>query len=271
MYPFPMDNLYFLKLGGSLITDKDQERTVRQEILHQLAAEIKSALDLNPSLKLVIGHGSGSFGHPSASRHKTRQGVQTPRQWLGFAEVWKDARDLNQRVINTLSEAALPVLSFPPSSWLTTRNRLIQQSFTAPILSALHAGLIPVIQGDVIFDQSLGGTILSTEEVFTHLARTFHPCRILLAGIEAGIWDSFPARERVIPEITPANLPQVVRSLSGSSSVDVTGGMIQKVNTMMTLLAVNPGLKISIFSGLQPGTLRSALLGEFPGTTLSTP
>jgi hypothetical protein len=45
--------------------------------------------------------------------------------------------------------------------------------------------------------------------------------------------------------------------------------MEKKVATMLELLASQPDLKISIFSGLQLGVLSSALTGDFPGTTLS--
>ena len=73
----------------------------------------------------------------------------------------------------------------------------------APLKSALANKLLPVIHGDVVFDEARGGTILSTEDLFTHLAHQLHPKRILLAGLEAGVWEDFPARTHLIEEITP--------------------------------------------------------------------
>jgi isopentenyl phosphate kinase len=262
-----MGNLLFVKLGGSLITDKNQPRTVRLEVLNRLAAEIKAAFQQNPDLRLIIGHGSGSFGHQSAKRYKTVQGVHSYDQWLGFAEVWKDARDLNQIVINSLINAGLPVLAFPPSTWMVSQDRQILQSFELPISSALRVGLIPVVQGDVIFDSGLGGTILSTEDIFFHLATIFHPTRILLAGVESGIWKDFPARTRILQIIKPGD--EFITIIKGSASVDVTGGMRDKVLRMFQVLEYDPEIKISIFSGLHSDVLYSALLGNFPGTTLS--
>ncbi|MEE9188865.1 MAG: hypothetical protein V3U36_05795, partial [Anaerolineales bacterium] len=78
-------SLTLLKLGGSLITDKSRPRTLRLETLVRLADEIASALQQRPSLRLIIGHGAGSYGHVSAKQHGTRQGVHTPNQWRGFA------------------------------------------------------------------------------------------------------------------------------------------------------------------------------------------
>lgn len=41
--------------------------------------------------------------------------------------------------------------------------------------AALRAGLVPVVHGDVAFDEELGGTVASTEEIFSFLARELAP------------------------------------------------------------------------------------------------
>jgi isopentenyl phosphate kinase len=57
-----MSKLHFLKLGGSLITDKNEAHTHRPDVLARLGREIAAALEQDPSIKVVLGHGSGSFG-----------------------------------------------------------------------------------------------------------------------------------------------------------------------------------------------------------------
>ena len=66
--------------------------------------------------------------------------------------------------------------------------------------------MIPLVNGDTIFDDQRGGTILSTEDLFIYLARQLHPERILLAGLEEGVWADYPACTQLIGEITPRNL-----------------------------------------------------------------
>jgi len=44
-----------------------------------------------------------------------------------------------------------------------------------PFQAALDAGVVPVVHGDIAFDQELGGTVASTEEIFTFLAREMTP------------------------------------------------------------------------------------------------
>jgi len=260
--------LVFLKLGGSLITDKTRPYTVRSEKLDALAAEIASSLEENADLQLVLGHGSGSFGHAAASLHATRLGVSTPEAWRGFAEVWYQAAALNRLVVEALHRAHLPVVTFSPAACVTAHDGKVFIWDSHPIQAALSNGLLPIIHGDVAFDEILGGTILSTEDLFAHLADQLHPQRILLAGREAGVWADFPSREHLLGQITPNNISQLTPGLGTAAGIDVTGGMHSKVTGMLALLEEIPDLEILIFSGEQPGNLRHALRGENPGTRL---
>jgi isopentenyl phosphate kinase len=264
-----MQGLVFLKLGGSLITDKSSPRTALRDLMRRIAGEIVAAREVNPGLSLLLGHGSGSFGHIPARKYNTRQGVQTAQEWQGFAEVWKEAATLNHFVMDSLHAAGLPAIALPASASLTATNRQVYEWNLYPCQSALRAGLIPVVYGDVIFDRQLGGTIYSTEDLFVYLADQLRPQLILLAGIEDGVWLDFPARNQRVEFISPGNLDQVESALGGSAGADVTGGMASKVKEMVRLAQWVPGLKIRIFSGKEPGSVQRALAGEDIGTRIS--
>jgi len=266
-----LSTLIFLKLGGSLITDKGVPRTPRLEVMTRLATEIAAAFTQNPALRLVLGNGAGSFGHVPARRYGTRQGVSTQEEWHGFAEVWHEAAALNHLVVDALIAAGLPAVAFPPSAAVTARDGQVASWNLEPIRLALEAGLLPVVHGDVIFDTVRGGTILSTEDLFEHLARQLRPERILLAGLEEGVWADFPACTRLIPIITPENLSQVAPALGGSHATDVTGGMASKVQQSLGLVQEIAGLEVLIFSGEKPGQLEAALLGARVGTLVHSP
>ncbi len=261
-------SLVFLKLGGSLITDKQQPYTPRLQVLQRLAQEIAEARAENPGLRLLVGHGAGSFGHVPAKRYGTRQGVHTPEEWLGFAEVWKEEATLNRLVVDALLGAKLPVISLSPCASVTAEDGRVAIWELYPIRAALQAGLLPLICGDVIFDRQRGGTILSTEDLFEHLARHLHPQRILLAGIEEGVWRDFPACTELVREITPADIRQGRLQLGGSNAPDVTGGMESKVRQSLALVQEIPQLEILIFNGEPAGAVRRALSGENLGTRI---
>lgn len=263
-----MRDIYFLKLGGSLITDKDQAHTPRPQVLSRLAAETRAALQQDPNRLVLLGHGSGSFGHVPAKEFATREGVHRQAQWRGFVEVWHQARELNNLVIQAFHEVGLAVLAFPPSAAITTADGQVISWDLHPIEASLKAGLLAVIYGDVVFDTQRGGTILSTEELFTYLALHIEPCRILLAGMERGVWLDYPRCTTLIHEITPDNYPEISASLHGSSSTDVTGGMLSKVENSLELIKRLPGLEVAIFSGEEPGNVQRALSGEPVGTRI---
>ena len=133
---------------------------------------------------------------------------------------------------------------------------------------ALAAGMVPVIFGDVVFDEIRGGTILSTENLFAHLVKAFDPERILLAGLEDAVWEDFPARTRKVERITPRSFDDIKAGVGKSVAADVTGGMEAKVKEMLELVQDNPGLRIQIFSGTERGNVMRALKGELLGTEI---
>jgi isopentenyl phosphate kinase len=138
----------------------------------------------------------------------------------------------------------------------------------APLRHALQAGVLPVIYGDVVFDQELGATILSTEDLFRALAGPLSPSRILLAGLEAGVWMDFPARTRLVEQITPDSYHSVRPGVGQAMGADVTGGMQAKVEEMLELVQSVRGLEVCIFSAEEPRSLLESLQGGASGTRI---
>jgi isopentenyl phosphate kinase len=251
-----MDTI-FLKLGGSLITDKTKVEVVRGDVLSRLATEIAKARRENSSLRLLLGHGSGSFGHVAAAKHGTRQGVANAAGWRGFAEVSDAAARLNRLLMTALLAADVPAVSLPPSASVLCENGRIQQIAVENVEAALDAGLLPVIYGDVAFDSVRGGTIVSTEEVMMAMVGRLRPSWLLLAGETAGVYDT---QQQIIPTISQDNYAVVAAALRGSRGTDVTGGMATKVEGMLALLGQFPHLSVRIFSGLESENVRQTLL-----------
>ncbi len=278
-----MKELVFLKLGGSLITDKTQPYTPKLDVIEDAALQVSTALQAHPDLRLVIGHGSGSFGHVAASEYHTRDGyfprpsplIHRERDkteenyWKGFAEVWYQASALNRFVMKAFHKTNVPAVALPPSANVIASDGNVSIWETTSISMALAAGLVPVIHGDVTFDEIRGGTILSTEDLFSHLARALHPQQILLAGLESAVWEDFPARTRKVETITPHTFGQISEGVGKAAGADVTGGMESKVMQMLKLVQQNPELKVQIFSGAEPGNIARALTGETLGTWIT--
>ena len=263
--------MIFLKLGGSLITDKTRDNTPRLDVIQRLARELAGAL---PTLQspLLLGHGSGSFGHAAARKYGTRDGIRDAESWNGFAAVSVAAARLNRIVADALHEAGVPVFSVLPSASARCQDGALTFLDTHAVRTALRNGLAPLVMGDVALDSVRGVTIVSTEEVFAYLVKDFagepdlRVARILLAGETEGVYAGDIAERNVIPCISPANWDAVRAGVGGSRGADVTGGMASKVQDMLNLVSAQPHLSARVFSGLAEGNLARALAGAPLGT-----
>jgi isopentenyl phosphate kinase len=253
--------LQFVKFGGSLITDKTEAYIARLEVIARLAEEVRAALDADSGLRLLIGHGSGSFGHWAAEPYGTREGVTTAKEWRGYARVAAAAARLNRLVVDAFLAAGVPVLGLQPSASARCHDGQVTHLDTRPIRAALAQHLVPLVYGDVALDDVRGGTIASTEDLFVYLADELRPRRILLLGRVPGVLNR---AGRVIGQVTPADLPDVREVLSGSGGVDVTGGMADKVARMVDLVGRHVETTVQIITGMEPGLLTRALLDDAP-------
>jgi isopentenyl phosphate kinase len=260
--------LTFIKFGGSVITDKTGQEAPDLPTIRQLAAEVRAARDRDRNLRLIIGHGSGSFGHTYALRYGIHTGIAPGGDWMGFALTAAAALRLNRIVVEALLATGIPALALQPSASLLSRQGALAEWHTGAITRALDHDLVPVVHGDVAFDETQGSSIMSTEQLLERLVHTptLSPARIILVG-ETGVYTADPRsdpRAERIPCIDAANIAAVLRGAGGSHGVDVTGGMRAKVELIWRLVEATPGLSVQLI-GPAPGLLTRALLNEAVG------
>lgn len=263
--------LVFLKLGGSLITDKRMAETPRLAVIDRLAQEIAVAQQADPTLQLVIGHGSGSFGHFHGRKYGTREGVHDAAGWYGYAVVGDAAARLNRIVIAALLRAGIAAWGIQPGAMIRCEDGRIVQGVETTVAAALARALTPVVFGDVALDTVRGGAIVSTEEIFDTLVDALAPARVVLAGEVDGIFTADPQLDpaaQPIATITPATLAAIAAGLGSSHGVDVTGGMRAKVQQALDMVGRQPGLEVVVCSGLEVGHVQAALRGAPVGTRI---
>jgi len=250
-----------VKLGGSLITDKHGDASARPAVIRRLAREIVAGARRG-GVRVVLGHGSGSFGHVAARAGGLDRGLRHPSQRGAVARTQSRARDLHALVVEALSAAGAVPFSLAPSSFLTCRDGAVRDVFAAPLLAALDRGLLPVVYGDVVMDATRGVTIASTEQVLvalvSRLARYNTPVAAALwMGRTRGVHDD---RGRRIELITPRGWTAIRRHVGGAGAVDVTGGMTHRVES--ALLLARRGIPSLILDGRRTGVLAAALAGR---------
>lgn len=263
-----------VKLGGSLITDKRREATARPAVIARLAREVAKA---RPGLEeqLILGHGSGSFGHMAAARHGLGKGPYTPPAALGehhrlrgIAETLDQAAQLHRLMISALLEAGEVPFAWAPSAALAGRaGRPAEGGRIDSLLGALALGLLPVVYGDVVLDRLWGASIFSTEVVVQYLVgrlqrRNIRVKRLLWCGETDGLYD---AEGNTIEVISRTNFHHARAQIGATAGTDVTGGMHLRLETTRSL--AQKGIESWLINGTTPGLLEAALRGEaVPGT-----
>lgn len=260
-----------LKLGGSVVTFKDRLEAVNLEVLRRLSREIaESRLG-----SLLVVHGGGSFGHPYAKAYGLAEG----RRGGGIGDIQGVSKTreamvrLNSLVVEALSEAGIPAAGFQTSALASTRKGGISTLNLRPLITFLRLGGVPVLYGDVVFDSILGFTILSGDKLSAALALKLKSPRLIMGVDVDGVYTSDP---KVDPEaklvrrirIGRGGFKAVLAGLKGSRSVDVTGGMRQKILEVKGY--ASKGGRVLIVNALKPGLIAEALRGRRVRGTLIT-
>ena len=255
-------SVVILKIGGSVITEKDSDipERVKQDAIDRISQEIaafKSESEVKDSLILV--HGAGSFGHPQAMKYRLNEAFNAEGAYLTHVSVKK----LNSIVLESLNHAgvrALPV--HPLSSCLLENGKLVNLEFS-PVKVMLEKGIVPVFHGDVVMDRDKGVGILSGDKLVPHLASLVGAEKIGVGSDVEGVIDEKGA---VIKKITPLSFVDVKQSIKGSNSIDVTGGMFGKVIELLELS--KKGISSRIFNASRKGMVSRFLYGEEVGTLI---
>lgn len=231
----------FIKFGGSFISPKRSKREVLLGSRIEAAArEIRRAMDYaakrDMRLSLVIGHGAGRFGHAPAKHYQARQGYSERFGWEPLPVIREAMMRMNLRFIEHCRRGGLLPLTVSPFAVAGCAGGKLCRLDTLAIRQLLECGQIPLIHGDIILDTKQGFGIASTEEQLAKLCEQIRFDRIVMLTDVDGVHDVNGA---TIPLITPRNIGRHLSTLGGSRGPDVTGGMADKVKSLLRL--VEPG------------------------------
>jgi isopentenyl phosphate kinase len=248
-----------LKIGGSVITDKNGELAARTEIINRLAEEIAKAKPTS----LILVHGGGSFGHPTAQKWGLKDGFKEPAQMLGFAETHHVMTVLNGLVMDALVWHEIPAVSVAPSCGFLTENGRIKSSDCMMVERMMKMGFTPVLYGDATLDEKLGFTVLSGDQLVAYLALKFNACKVVMGVDCDGLYDADPKTDKnakMYPHLTLKELQAVQAKMAKPTTNDVTGGMVGKVNELLPV--VEKGIPVAIVNGAKANRVYRALVGE---------
>lgn len=252
--------LTIVKLGGSIITDKSKPYTPNLKAIEDLIKQIKKS-----EVPVVIIHGAGSYAHTSAKKYGGKRGYKS---LLGVATVSYDAQTLNQLILGQLIKAKIPAMTFRPNSLFLSSGGKMEKSLLEPVFEAIKQGIVPVLYGDAIMDTLWKTTIFSGETSTHYLAKDLIESgikieKIIQVGTTDGVYDSTGA---TIPTISKESFSKIKSDITASLNVDVTGGMMHKVERALDMSQT--GVPTYIINGLVKNNLLKVLKNEHVKSTI---
>jgi isopentenyl phosphate kinase len=261
-----MKKIVFVKLGGNLITDKSVPFKIRENVIKDLASQIKKIVNKHQDLDFIFGNGAGSFGHYYASKYKNINEKELKK--FAFIQIHQSVVDLNKIIVDALLKEKVNVFSLSPASIITVKNNKVK-FFLESLLTALNLGIYPVVYGDVILDDKNIYQIFSTEKIFFELIKlllklNFQIEKIIYLTNVPGVLDD---KNSLIPLINKDNFNKIKKYFFKKNKIDTSGEMYHKVFESLKLAKF--GIKTLIIDGFKKDNLEKAIVEDnFVGTVV---
>ncbi|MFX0083056.1 MAG: isopentenyl phosphate kinase [Candidatus Hodarchaeota archaeon] len=255
--------ILILKLGGSLLTDKNKPFFIREEVAKSTIQQI-----INANEKVILIHGGGSFGHPLAKKYNISRGLDKsiPNQIFGLTETHQAMIKFNSYLINLFLEQNYPVLSIQPSSIFMTDAENITTKSIDIIETALDLNILPVLYGDIILDKLGSFSIISGDQIIFELCRNLQKYSVskVIFAIEAdGIFikdrNSKDKDVRLASKIYSSELNDLDLADLGKK-IDVTGGIEGKIDFIKQICKFN--VPVQLINGLKENYIYNSLKNE---------
>lgn len=266
-----MKPLYILKIGGSVVTQKSRVGTaIRKKLLAQAAKEIASVRKEH-DFDLVMIHGAGSTGHQIAKKYRLADGARNDeKKWEGCLLCRAANQRMNAVITESLRSGGLPITPVHTASCIIHKDKKIIHCDYDIIRIALSKKCIPLLYGEVVFDNTLGMSICSGDNIAVDLANHFGAKKIMFASDIDGVFDADPHTDKNATLLERLVLKKIhlQSRLSGSHNVDVTGGLGGKVKTLDEIKNKKTRT-VEIFNGLKTDNFKKIFLNkEFPHTVI---
>jgi len=254
------NEIIVLKLGGSLLTDKLEPFSLREEILENCLNQIIESKKL-----IILIHGGGSFGHPLAKKYQISQGLNTSikDQIMGLSKTHDAMNKFNSIIINKLLEKGYPAISIQPSSIFIQEFNEINIKSIDPIEKLLDLRIMPVLYGDIILSRDFSFSILSGDHIILKLCeriQDFKISKVIFAIEEDGIFIKENENKKLALKLTPKDLAKI-KLADLDQKIDVTGGIKGKLEKIEEILRLN--IPVQIINGIKNKNVLKALTNQY--------
>jgi isopentenyl phosphate kinase len=245
--------LVVLKLGGSLITNKDVPLSVNKSALTKVGRAINQSGLPNKEIGLILIHGGGSFGHYYAKKfHLSREPKRI--KLVGITRTSSAMLRLHSFVIESLLSEGVATETIQPSELLKPNLSSITENGLRHIRNSLTNGLVPISFGGVGITESKA-FVISGDDICKAVATTMKVGKVIFAMDVDGVYADSRMIGKIIPQLSIRNAVD-----TRTRFYDVTGGLESKLRLGFELR--NLGAQVFYVNGNKPDRLANLLTGR---------
>lgn len=242
--------MILIKLGGSIITNKEKPLSVRRKTIDNLAKSLKKIQG-----PIIIVHGGGSYGHYWSVKYDMHT-KERKYDLRGVSIVKNSMIELNKIILDSFLKNKLKPYCLPPTDFMTGNKPIPKK--VKEIEKISKSGLIPVTFGDALWYGQNKTFILSGDKIMTHLAKILKPKLCIFALNEDGVYSDLKSK-KLIHELKGES-PSI-----SENKMDVTGGMTRKIEEASRISKM--GMNVFFVNGNKPERIVKAVKNrKFEGT-----
>ena len=242
--------MILLKLGGSIITNKEKPLSPRKKTIDNIVRALKKINE-----PMVIVHGGGSYGHYWSIKFDmhTKPAKYNLR---GVSTVKNSMVELNKIILESFLKNKLNPYCLPPTDFMI-KNKPIPNKIKE-IKKISQSKLIPITYGDAMWYGEKKSYILSGDKIMTMIARAVRPRLTIFVLDVDGLYMDIK-KKKLIYDMKDE------RPSFSKIKTDVTGGMKRKVEEASKISKI--GLKVFLTNGNKPQRIIDAVKrNKFEGT-----
>ena len=242
--------MILIKLGGSIITNKEKPLSPRRKTIDSLTKSLKKIGE-----PTIIVHGGGSYGHYWSVKY----GMHTKEEKYdlrGVAIIKNSMIELNKIILESFLKNKLSPYCLPPTDFMSGNKPIAKK--VKEIEKIAKSGMIPVTYGDALWFGQNKTYILSGDKIMTHLAKILKPRLVIFALNEDGVYSDLKSK-KLIYELK-GERPSI-----SENKMDVTGGMTRKIEEASKIAKMR--MNVFFVNGNKPDRIVKAIKNnKFEGT-----
>ena len=242
--------MILIKLGGSIITNKERPLSARRKAIESILKQIKKINEPK-----IIVHGGGSYGHYWSVKYNmhTKPAKYDAR---GVAIVKNSMIELNKIILDIAVKNRINAYCLPPTDFMNGNRSIKNKILTMNDIS--KSGLTPITFGDALWFGQKKSYILSGDVIMTTIAKVLKPRLSVFVLNVDGVYSNLKTKKLIY------DFKKEKPTIS-INKMDVTGGMTRKIAEAVKIS--RSGLNVFFTNGNKPQRITDAVTGKkFEGT-----